>query len=99
MKIQEEKVCVEPCVEVDSITGSQNNCAIRLLENQAILLNELIKPISRLTSELSVDTQISINLDGPLTGVLLKDRDVFLKKLESNNDVLGQLIKILNNSI
>ncbi len=99
MKIQEEKVCVEPYVDNSSTTALQNNYAINLLENQAILLNELINPIARLTSELSVDTKISISLDGQLTGVLLKDRDVFLKKLESNNDVLGQLIKILNNSI
>jgi hypothetical protein len=99
MKIQEEKVCVEPCVDNSSTTALQNNYAITLLENQAILLNELINPIARLTSELSVDTKISISLDGPLTGVLLKDRDIFLKKLESNNDALGQLIKILNNSI
>jgi hypothetical protein len=99
MKIQEGKACVEPCVDNSSTTALQNNYAITLLESQAILLNELINPIARLTSELSVDTKIPISLDGPLTGVLLKDRDVFLKKLESNNDVLGQLIKILNNSI
>lgn len=66
-----------------------------IIFEQSTHINELLKIVSRITSEIQPNTEIPTSTSEPVNGILTNDLTLYVEKFKSNTEVIKQIVAVL----